>query len=634
MNVEKQHDLVVRAQAGDSEAMDALFAEYYNNVYYFALKTVKDPEVACDVTQETFVEIIQTIGDLKEPAAFVTWMKQITYHQCTRYFRKKKDVLLEEDEDEEGNSLFDTLADEGAIPQEILEKEEFRQTILGMIDQLSEEQRSAVLLYYFDEMSVSQIAEIQGVSEGTVKSRLNYARKAIKKSVEGYEEKTGIKLHSVAILPLLMLYFGKELMPAAKAAQIHTAVMGTMGTASVATGAAATAATTTAAATTAATTTATTVGTAAATTAAAAATGGALAAKITAGILAAALAAGGVGVATGVIPTPWIGQETEPTAQTTEPTEETEPTEAEVKDYSSDLLAPLGESRDFQETFADYPSNRVTYFLTKDGKLATRKAPHAEVDFGGADIRESLLVGQYPVGKDAGGVYHVQTGNRVISLAGLKGVPVTISVQTDLCVVISLQGGQIYYSHFDMNGQQVDYKNTPIYMYDEEDQGTALTDITWFAEIMNPGSGWSFRFVANGKVYKMDTFSPRLREDSAACLATAAQVAKAGLLSEEGNPSLIYKVAGQDSVIYVDGKAISLPEGKTADAASYAAGVKTGLVFFSDGTVYRYDETGMTLNEELTALNQSGAIRKVFAAYTNDQNIFLVMDNNLTYILQ
>ena len=216
--------LVTKAQKGDSTAMDELFANFYNDVYYFALKTVKDSDTACDITQETFLEIINTIGNLKEPAAFVTWMKQITYHQCTRYFKKKKDVLVEEDED--GNTIFDTLADEseGSIPYEVYEKEEFRNTILGIINEQTEEQRSAVMMYYFDELTVAQIAKIQGVSEGTVKSRLNYARKAIKKSVESYEKKHNIKLHSFSFLPLFLLFFGKELMPTAKAAEVGAVV--------------------------------------------------------------------------------------------------------------------------------------------------------------------------------------------------------------------------------------------------------------------------------------------------------------------------------------------------------------------------------------------------------------------------
>ena len=216
--------LVTGAQQGDSQAMDQLFAEFYNDVYYFALKTVKDSDLACDITQETFLEIIRTIGDLQEPAAFITWLKQVTYHQCTRYFKKKKEVLVEEDA--EGNTVFDTLADEseGSIPSEIYEKEEFRQTILEMINGLTEEQRSAVLLYYFDELPVAEIAHIQGVSENTVKSRLNYARKGLKKSVESYEKKHNIKLHSVAILPLLLLFFGREKMPKEKAGLVRGVV--------------------------------------------------------------------------------------------------------------------------------------------------------------------------------------------------------------------------------------------------------------------------------------------------------------------------------------------------------------------------------------------------------------------------
>ena len=216
--------LVSEAQKGDETAMNELFTAFYNDVYYFALKTVKDTDTACDVTQETFLEIIRTIGNLKEPAAFVTWMKQITYHQCTRYFKKKKDVQVEEDED--GHTIFDTLADESedSIPSEVYEKEEFRNTIIAMINQLTEEQRSVVMMYYYDELSVGQIAEIQGVSEGTVKSRLNYARKAIKKAVEDYERTYDIKLHSVSFLPLFLLFFGKEHMPAAKAAEIGAVV--------------------------------------------------------------------------------------------------------------------------------------------------------------------------------------------------------------------------------------------------------------------------------------------------------------------------------------------------------------------------------------------------------------------------
>ena len=94
MERDKLVSLVTAAKNGDPDALNELFNAFYNDVYYFALKTVKDDELAGDITQEAFVEIINTLDNLKEPAAFVTWIKQITYHQCTRYFKKKKEVKL------------------------------------------------------------------------------------------------------------------------------------------------------------------------------------------------------------------------------------------------------------------------------------------------------------------------------------------------------------------------------------------------------------------------------------------------------------------------------------------------------------------------------------------------------------
>lgn len=233
MEREKLIKVVTAAQKGDEKALNQLFNAYYNDVYYFALKTVKDEELACDITQETFVRIIETIGTLKEPAAFVTWMKQIAYHNCLGYFKKKKDILVDEDED--GGSVFDILEEDRAefIPDEALDQQDFRRTILAMLDKLSPEQRSATMLYYYDEMSVRQIAQIQGVSEGTVKSRLNYARKAIKASVEEYEKKNNVKLHSLGLFPLIAWLFsgGQAVMSGAAAAGVAVGISSATGTA-------------------------------------------------------------------------------------------------------------------------------------------------------------------------------------------------------------------------------------------------------------------------------------------------------------------------------------------------------------------------------------------------------------------
>ena len=204
MEKEKLVALVKGVQKGDDDALTQMYESFHDDLYYYIFKTVNDPELAADLTQDTFIEILQSIGSLQEPAAFVTWSRQIAYRRCTAYFKKRHDLLVDEDED--GYSVFDTIAEDRAefIPDEALDKEDLKQTIHSILNDLPEEQRAAIMMRYFDELSVADIAKIQGVSEGTVKSRLNYGRKAIKESVETYEKKNNIKLHCVGIVPLLL----------------------------------------------------------------------------------------------------------------------------------------------------------------------------------------------------------------------------------------------------------------------------------------------------------------------------------------------------------------------------------------------------------------------------------------------
>lgn len=207
MERDKLIELVCAAQNGEEAAATDLYNAFQKDLYYHILKTVNDPTLAEDLLQDTFIEILQTINNLNEPAAFLSWSKQIAYHKCTAYFKRRRDILADENED--GLSVFDTLEEDNAefIPDEALDKADLKQTIHAMIDELPEEQRSALLLRYFDEISVKEIAEIQGVTEGTVKSRLNYGRKAIKEAVEGYEKKHGIKLRCAGVIPLLLWLF-------------------------------------------------------------------------------------------------------------------------------------------------------------------------------------------------------------------------------------------------------------------------------------------------------------------------------------------------------------------------------------------------------------------------------------------
>ena len=221
MEIDKLTTLVCAVQRGNRQAADELYTAVHQGLYYYISKTVNDPELAQDLLQETFIEIYQTIDKLNEPAAFLKWSRQIAYHKCTAYARKTKDVLVDENED--GQSVFDTMEEDRTefIPDEALDKADLKQTIHAMLAELPMEQRSAIMLRYFDEISVKEIAEIQGVSEGTVKSRLNYGRKALQKSVEDYEKKNGVKLHCAGVIPLLLWLFANE--ASAASAAVSTA---------------------------------------------------------------------------------------------------------------------------------------------------------------------------------------------------------------------------------------------------------------------------------------------------------------------------------------------------------------------------------------------------------------------------
>jgi RNA polymerase sigma factor (sigma-70 family) len=207
---EKLISMVQDLKDGKEDAAAVIYETFHKKIYYQIYETVnRDAELAADLTQDTFIEILQSIGSLQEPAAFVTWSKQIAFRRCTAHFKKRHDILVDEDED--GYSVFDTIAEDRAefIPDEALDKEDLKKTIQGILNDLPEEQRSAIMMRYFDELPVAEIAKIQNVSEGTVKSRLNYGRKSIKQSVESYEKKNGIKLHCAGVIPLL-LWFLRE----------------------------------------------------------------------------------------------------------------------------------------------------------------------------------------------------------------------------------------------------------------------------------------------------------------------------------------------------------------------------------------------------------------------------------------
>ena len=213
MDKQKMMELVKKSQSGEPGAMEELLRAAYTPVSYQCRRFLKTGQDAEDVTQEILILLYEKLDTLREPEAFWGWMNQITVNCCKSAIarspsRKEAPIL----EDEEGYSILDSLENEDKqlMPEDAFDNAETARMIGGIVDELPEPQRICILLYYYNEMSVKEIAETIEAPENTVKSRLNYARKAIKEKVLAYEKRQGLRLHSLAPIPLLFYFLHRD----------------------------------------------------------------------------------------------------------------------------------------------------------------------------------------------------------------------------------------------------------------------------------------------------------------------------------------------------------------------------------------------------------------------------------------
>lgn len=190
----------------------------FNKVYELSKKyiqkiirdIVKDEYATEDIMQETYLQIYNKIDTLKEPEAFYVWAGRIATNLTLRYIQKnRRELLVEADEDGNTDFAFETVGEdtENFIPEAVLMDLEKQRIIAEILDRLSVEQKLCVQYFYYEEMSVKEIAQAFGCSEGTIKSRLNYARKSIKDAVIEMDVKHGTRLYSLAALPLFLIVF-------------------------------------------------------------------------------------------------------------------------------------------------------------------------------------------------------------------------------------------------------------------------------------------------------------------------------------------------------------------------------------------------------------------------------------------
>ena len=196
-------DIIKQAQAGDSEAFAMIYNETIKTAYYVAKRILLDEDATEDVLQEAYIAVFNHLSDYKT-GNLQGWIDTIVANRAKNYLRRKNPILFSEMETEE-NPVVEFEEEKMEFrPDEKVDYNETQRLILEMVDNLSPEQRLSIMLFYFEDKSVKEIAEICECSENTVKSRLNYARKKIKEDVLELEKK-GTKLYSVSIIPFIAL---------------------------------------------------------------------------------------------------------------------------------------------------------------------------------------------------------------------------------------------------------------------------------------------------------------------------------------------------------------------------------------------------------------------------------------------
>ena len=199
-------ELVLSAKNGNKKAFDKLYKLTSNDVWFTCVSLLKDEENAKDIMQETYITAFLKLDTLNDEQKFCGWITSIAVNKCKNKLKGKVEYQIDDEV-----LITEAETDELMLPEEYITKAEKRKVLLQIMeDTLSFNQYQTVLMFYFDEMSISEIAQGLEISEGTVKSRLNSSRAKMKTAIEDYENKSGDKLHGVVVVPFFTTIFKEE----------------------------------------------------------------------------------------------------------------------------------------------------------------------------------------------------------------------------------------------------------------------------------------------------------------------------------------------------------------------------------------------------------------------------------------
>lgn len=177
-------DLVERARGGDARAFDRLVQEHYVLAYNTAYRMLGNPDQAEDATVEAFARAYRSLDRFRSESSFSTWLYRIVTNVCLDYLRgpTQHTISLDEGSGDDG-SLSREVPDESDNPALTALQHRRQQAVHGALLQLSSEHRAVLVLYDLNGFSYEEVGAILGIPVGTVKSRLNRARHALKEEL-------------------------------------------------------------------------------------------------------------------------------------------------------------------------------------------------------------------------------------------------------------------------------------------------------------------------------------------------------------------------------------------------------------------------------------------------------------------
>ena len=174
---------VERAKGGDKDAFQFLVSRVTNTVNAIALGITKNLQDSKDVTQLVFIKMWQQLGQLKNNDSLLPWLRQITRYTAINFIRDGKVNLAQQEDEEAMEALLERVCDEQHQHDSLLIKQQQSDLISHLMDQLPDETREIVILYYREEHNSKAVAELLGLTEATVRKRLQRAREFLKETM-------------------------------------------------------------------------------------------------------------------------------------------------------------------------------------------------------------------------------------------------------------------------------------------------------------------------------------------------------------------------------------------------------------------------------------------------------------------